>query len=123
MFTARPLFRIGPAVYPRHLVIGKFLAMVALGVGFGYVMGRSMADDAVRGAALTRDAYIANYDAYKADLESSGTPIMGAIAIGVVFMIGGMVFYEALSVTCSWGVAWLSPGPGAPADEGVPEDG
>jgi hypothetical protein len=112
MFTTQPLLRIGPAVYPRHLLIGKFFAMILVGAVVGYLIGQSMAADATRGAALTRDAYIENYDAYRADLLSSATPMAGVVAGGILFVIGALVTYEALSVFCAWGVAWIAPGAG-----------
>ncbi len=58
MFTTQPLLRIGPAVFPRHLLVGKFLAMLLLGTLVGSLIGASLAADAVRGAELTRDAVI-----------------------------------------------------------------
>ena len=110
MFTSRPLITIGPAVYPKHLLAGKFLAMLLLGALIGYLIGESMAADASRGASLTLDAYIENYDAYKAELMSSAAPMAGMLVGVTLFVIGGLVAYEALSVFCAWGVAWLAPG-------------
>ena len=110
MFTTQPLLRIGPAVFPRHLLVGKFLAMLLLGTLVGSLIGASLAADAVRGAELTRDAYIANYETHKAELIASDTPMTGVIVAGILFMIGALVAYEALSVFCAWGVAWVAPG-------------
>lgn len=117
MFTTQPLLRIGPAVFPRHLLVGKFFAMILLGVLVGTLIGESMAADAVRGAELTRDAYIANYETHKAELLSSDTPMAGMIVAGLLFVIGALVTYEALSVFCAWGVAWVAPG-AKPEDPG-----
>lgn len=117
MFTAQPLFRIGPAVYPRHLLVGKFFAMILLGALIGHLMGKSLAADAARGEALTRDAYVANFDTYKADLIAEKEPMAGMMVAGVLFVIGTLVTYEAAAVFISWGVAWLSPGAGPAAPE------
>ena len=110
VFTTQPLFRIGPAVYPRHLLVGKFLAMLLIGTVLGYLLWASMAGDAIRGAELSREAYIENYDTYKAELMAAETPMAGMVVGGILLVVGSLVTYEALAVFLSWGVAWLAPG-------------
>lgn len=109
MITTRPLIRIGPGVFPRHLVAGKLLAMVLLGAGLGYLLGLSMAADAAKGAALTLDDYVAEFETYRAGLVDSAMPVGAVVVIGILMVVGALILYEALSVLLSWGVAWLMP--------------
>ena len=50
----------------KYVLIAKSVVTLLLGVLFGYAIGGSMARDAARGRALTKDAYIADFERFKA---------------------------------------------------------
>jgi amino acid transporter len=79
--------------------IGRSITVAIIGVALGYAIGLSVNRDAERGKALTREAYIAQFDAHKAQLEKSGGPMPLYVIIGVIMCVGVFGVYEGLS----WG--------------------
>lgn len=73
----------------RNIAIGKILAVLIIGCGFGYWFTLSSEGDFHKGQKLTLKEYTANYERYKADLLSPGPmPIIGGIfAMTLVFAI------------------------------------
>ena len=80
--------------------IGRSITATVIGVALGYAIGLSVNRDAARGKALTREAYIAQFDAHKAQLEKSGGPVPVYVIVGVIMSVGFFGVYEGLS----WGV-------------------
>jgi amino acid transporter len=79
--------------------IGRSLIVTIIGLTLGYAIGLSVNRDAERGKALTREAYVAQFDEHKAHLEKSGGPMPLYVIIGVVMSVALFGVYEGLS----WG--------------------
>ncbi len=82
----------------QHVLIAKGVVTLLLGVLFGYAIGGSLARDAARGRALTRDEYIADFERFKAKLESKEAPMSISILSGVVMTLGTFGIYELLAL-------------------------
>jgi len=80
-------------------IVARIIVALLLGIAMGYGIGTSLASDAARGRALTMKDYVANFDTYKAKLES-GSPIAAMILAGVFLALVTFALYELLV----WGV-------------------
>jgi uncharacterized membrane-anchored protein YhcB (DUF1043 family) len=80
-------------------IVARIIVALLLGIAMGYAIGTSLASDAARGRALTMKDYVANFDTYKAKLES-GSPMAAMILAGVFLALVMFALYELLV----WGV-------------------
>jgi hypothetical protein len=76
-------------------IVARIIVAMLLGVAMGYAVGTSLASDAARGRALTMKDYVANFDNYKAKLES-GSPMAATILAGVFMALVAIALYELL---------------------------
>ncbi|HSD30297.1 MAG TPA: hypothetical protein VLB49_00160 [Gemmatimonadales bacterium] len=81
-----------------HLLVAKGTIVLLAGLGLGYAVSVSLADDAQKGHALTMKAYIADFERHKADLEDSEIPIAGALLFGIGFTCATFLTYEVLAL-------------------------
>ena len=80
------------------LLVAKGTVVLLIGLAVGYAVGVSTAHDVERGRVLTLKTYAADFEHYKAKLESSGIPMAGSLLIGVVFALATFASYEFLSL-------------------------
>jgi hypothetical protein len=80
-------------------LIGRVIAATIMGAALGYGVGLSINRDAERGKALTREAYIAQFDEQKAQLEKTGGPLAVYVIAVVIMSLALFGAYEGLS----WG--------------------
>ncbi len=109
MFTSRPLIGIGPGVFPKHQMIGKIILVALVGVTAGYGLGVAFAADAELGRTLTLEEYIADFESYRAELQSAEVTMAGAIALGMIMVAGFFALYEAMGLAVGWVVALVLP--------------
>ena len=107
MVSSRPLFSAGPGILSKHLLAAKFFVVAVMGLIVGYALTSSFAEDVARAEAMTLEEYVAEFDDYKADLRSSEMPTAGAVAVGLIMIIGFFSIYEALSIALAWAIAAL----------------
>src|SRR5438034_7357502 len=58
-------------MFTKHVLIAKSVVTLLIGALFGYAIAGNVARDAARGRALTKDAYVADFERFKAKLERS----------------------------------------------------
>jgi hypothetical protein len=83
---------------PKHLLVAKVIVVLAIGMVMGYAMGVSFAHDVTKAQTITKEAYVADFDRYKSDLESSDIPMAGTVVMGTVFAAGVFGIYELVSM-------------------------
>ena len=88
----------------KYVLIAKSVVTLLLGLLFGYAIGGSMARDADRGRALTKDAYIADFERFKAKLETKDIPTSISIISGVVMTLGTFGICELLAFGLAKGI-------------------
>jgi hypothetical protein len=84
----------------RNTLIGKAACLLVFGVIAGYYLHLSILADNARAAALTLQAYTAEYEQYKAGLMQDELPLWGSIALTLVMLGGFFTLYEALGWAC-----------------------
>ena len=109
MITSRPLIGIGTGVFPKHRMIGKIILVALVGITAGYGLGVAFAADAERGHTVTLEEYIADFESYRAGLQSSEIPMAGAIPLGMIMVAGFFAIYEAMGLAVGWVVALVLP--------------
>jgi len=90
-------------------LIGRVIAASIMGVLLGYAVGSTAKRDAELGRALTRDAYVAQFERHQADLENSSrysVPVY--VAFCVILALGFFGLYEGISWALERGVVALS---------------
>lgn len=92
-------------MFQKHVLIAKAIIVVAIGLLVGYALGVSFANDVAKSRVVTMEEYVADFERYKADLESSDIPMPGAIVIGVVMVFGAFSIYELLAFGVAKGLA------------------
>src|SRR5213596_3761839 len=85
-------------MFTKHVLIAKSVVTLLIGALFGYAIAGNVARDAARGRALTKDAYVADFERFKAKLETSEVPTPVAIVSGVVMALGAFGIYELLAL-------------------------
>jgi len=93
-----------------HQVGARVIVAAVLGALLGYAIGVSTQNDAARGKALTMKAYVADFDRYKAKLETSDMPMPVALISGVIVVAGLFGVYELLALGLSKALAALTRG-------------
>ena len=88
-------------------VTGRVLAATILGAALGYAVDVSLLRDAERGRQLTMDAYLADFQQHKADLENSGGPMGLYVVVCVVMALGLFGVYEGLGFALGKGFSVL----------------
>ncbi len=85
------------------VMLGKCLVVVVAGTGFGWLLARQAAESVARGRALSKAAYIADFEQYRASLlnHDSGVVLYVPVCIALLALTFGL--YELLGR----GVAWV----------------
>jgi hypothetical protein len=90
---------------PAHtsrVILSKAIVILLSGVAFGYAIIKDSARDFARGTALTKEAYLADFEHYRAALlaKEPNVALYLVVAVGMVGMLFGL--YEALSRLVAW---------------------
>lgn len=100
-----------------HVLFGKLVLIVLAGVWAGQALTRSNRDDFERAESLTREAYLAEYEQYRAALMDNSTSVTFNVLIFVFFFAGIFAIYEV----AGYGLGVLSGRLArSPAQEGGP---
>jgi hypothetical protein len=83
---------------PKHLLIAKIAVGILAGLAVGYGVGISLQHDAVKGRALTMEQYVADFQRYKGNLESSEIPMPVALVFGTFMVCGAFALYEVFAL-------------------------
>lgn len=85
-----------------NILVGKILLLLSFSLMIGYFMTKDDEEDYQAGKRLTKEAYMANYEAYKAELtgsEPTPRPVGYFIVAMLVFTFFGL--YEFLGIVFS----------------------
>jgi len=93
-----------------HQVGARVIVAVVLGALLGYAIGISTEHDVARGKGLTMKEYVADFDHYKAKLETSGMPMAVALISGVIMVAGLFGVYELLALGLGKALAAVTRG-------------
>lgn len=85
------------------IILAKCLVVLAAGTAFGWTLARQAAESVARGKALTKAAYMADFEQYRASLlnHDSGAALYVPVCIALLALTFGL--YELLGR----GVAWV----------------
>jgi len=79
----------------RNVIIGKIIVILILGSLAGYFAEMSARADYEKGKSLTREAYLADYDKYRAELtDSEPSPVAFAVLVSLLVMLAAFGLYE-----------------------------
>ena len=81
----------------RNVFLAKGLVASAFGAASGWFLAQALTRDAERGRTLTMEQYIADFDRYKARLESQPLSTIGTIVAMVVLCVGIFGLCELLA--------------------------
>lgn len=85
------------------VMLGKGLVVVVAGTAFGWLLARQAAESVARGRALSKAAYIADFDRYRASLIDPGPGIALYVPVCIALLAITFGLYELLGR----GVAWV----------------
>jgi hypothetical protein len=101
------------------LLFAKGSVVLLAGLALGYAVGISAAQDAERGRELTLKAYIADFEHYKAKLQSARIPMVGSLLAGVAFAVATFLSYELLALALAKAVIAVDRRTAHRPDEGL----
>ena len=93
----------------RNVVIGKIILLLILGALAGYFIDASSRADYEKGKHLTREEYIKNYEAYKAELTETKPPGVAISIAGACLMLFPVFgLYELGGKLCGAVAGWAA---------------
>lgn len=84
------------------VMLGKCLVVLVAGTGFGWLLARQAAESVARGKVLTKAAYVADFERYRASLlnHDSGIALYVPVCIALLAITFGL--YELLGRGAAW---------------------
>jgi hypothetical protein len=94
---------------PKHLLIAKLVVAIIAGLAVGYGVGVSLQHEAAKGRALTMDQYVADFQRYKGNLESSEIPMAVSLVLGTLMVCGAFALYELFALGVAKAINAFAP--------------
>ncbi len=87
------------------IMLGKCLVVLVAGTAFGWLLAGQAAEAVARGKALTKAAYLADFESYRAGLlnSDSGIAVYVPVCIALLAIVFGL--YELLGRGLAWVLA------------------
>lgn len=87
------------------ILVGKCVVVAVAGTAFGWLLARQAAEAVARGKALTKAAYIADFERYRAGLLNGDSGIAVYVPVCIALLAITFGLYELLGRGVAWGLA------------------
>ena len=88
-------------------LVGRLVVGFIAGIFAGIAISNSLADDRREGAALTKEKYLADFDAHKQSLMDSEDSTVAYVLVGAVAVLAMSGLYEIGGIFVAPAVGWV----------------